>query len=172
MVPLEESTRVTTTPDSVSLVPLTTDNLPSLLEAAVADADPLEVMPPVAGPPGWTPERRRAFVEFHRGRALHPTRPIEFTYLITDKGRVVGAARLQPDGDTVEAGIWIGRSHRGRGIGTVVAAQLRDIAGRLGARCLTAVTTADNTAARRLVHAGAHHVLTEGDEVTGTTELR
>ncbi|WP_040841617.1 GNAT family N-acetyltransferase [Nocardia brevicatena] len=163
---------MTAQPPSVTLVPLTTDNLPSLLEAAVADADPLEVMPAVAGPPGWTPERRRAFVEFHRGRALHPTRPIEHTYLITDDGRVVGAARLQPDGDAVEAGIWIGRSHRGRGIGTVVAGQLRDIAARLGAHRLTAVTTADNAAAQRLVHAGAHHTLTEGDEVTGTTELR
>lgn len=151
---MERSSGVTA-PPSVILVQLTADNLPLLLEAAVTDADPLEVMPVVPGPPGWTPERRRAFIEFHRDRALHPIRPTELTYLITVAGRAVGAARLQPDGDSVEAGIWIGRSDRGRGIGTAVARQLLDAAAHTGAHRIVAVTTADNTPAQRLIRIGA-----------------
>ncbi|WP_431950558.1 N-acetyltransferase family protein [Nocardia lijiangensis] len=156
----------------VELSELSEDNLALLLDAAVADADPLEVMAPVAGPPGWTARRKEAFLAFHRDRALHPTCPNERTFVITVGGRVVGAARLEPHGEEVEAGIWIGRSHRGRGIGGRVAARLRELAARSGARRVTAVTTPDNIAARRIIHTGLGarpHV--EGDEVTGAAEL-
>ena len=50
----------------VRLRPLTEEGLAELLEVAVADAEPAEVLAPVAGSPGWTAERRRAFLEFHR----------------------------------------------------------------------------------------------------------
>lgn len=39
----------------VQLRPLTEEGVAKLLETAVADADPLEVMVPVAGPPDGTP---------------------------------------------------------------------------------------------------------------------
>ena len=55
--------------------------LRGLLDAAVADADPDEVMPPVAGPDGWTDERQAAFLSFHQSRSL-ATEPIEATYAI------------------------------------------------------------------------------------------
>jgi RimJ/RimL family protein N-acetyltransferase len=158
---------------TITLVELSRVNLPLLLAAAVTDADPGEVMPVVPGPPGWTAERRQAFIEFHSDRALHPFQPVEHTYLIAVGGQVVGAARLEPHGDDVEAGIWIGRSYRGRGIGNVVAAQLRREAATVGAHRIIALTTPDNAAARRLIHTGLQgrtHV--EGEEVTGITELR
>ena len=52
----------------VHLLPVDDDVLERLLAAAVADADPGEVMPPVAGPAGWTDQRRDAFRSFHRDR--------------------------------------------------------------------------------------------------------
>ncbi|WP_327150966.1 GNAT family N-acetyltransferase [Nocardia sp. NBC_01329] len=157
---------------SVSLEELNEDNLYLLLEAAVADADPLEVMTPVDGPPGWTPLRRRSFIEFHRGRALHPTRPTERTFTITLDGKVIGATRLEPHGDDVEAGIWIGRSYRNHGIGRIVITQLRILAVESGAHHITASTTLGNTAARRLIdtalRARAH---IDNDKVLGISDL-
>ncbi|MET8796144.1 GNAT family N-acetyltransferase [Nocardia sp. NPDC004568] len=141
-------------PMSIELEPLTENNLGALLEAAVADADPAEVMPPVSGDPGWTAQRQQAFLEFHRGRALRAEEPVELTYVITVDGRAVGAARLEYQGDSFEAGVWIGRSHRGRGVGRVVAGRLRSAAVTAGVRRVVAVTTGDNTAARRLLPAG------------------
>ncbi|MGW1740552.1 GNAT family N-acetyltransferase [Nocardia sp. NPDC001965] len=157
---------------SVSLEELDEDGLYLLLEAAVAGADPLEVMPPVDGPPGWTAERRRAFVEFHRGRALHPTRPMERTFTITLEGTVIGAARLEPHGDDVEAGIWIARSYRNHGIGRIVTTQLRRLAAENGAHHITASTTLGNTAARRLIDTTLHaRVHIDNDQVSGVSDL-
>lgn len=158
-----------TNTEPVCLEPLTEDNLGLLLEAAVADADPLEVMPPVAGQPGWNAERERAFLEFHRGRALLAEAPVEYTYVIAVGGRVVGAARLQPGEEGLEAGIWIGRSQRGRGVGRAVAEQLRTVAAELGARRVVAVTTVDNSAARKLLGSATSTV--SGDTVTAALAI-
>lgn len=139
---------------SIELEPLSEHNLGALLEAAVADADPAEVMPPVAGEPGWTAQRKQAFLEFHRERALRAEGPVELTYVITVDGRAVGAARLEYQGESFEAGVWIGRSHRGRGVGRAVAGKLRIAAAAAGVRRIVAVTTSENTAARRLLPTG------------------
>ncbi|MFI6043317.1 GNAT family N-acetyltransferase [Nocardia sp. NPDC051321] len=155
--------------EPVRLEPLTEDNLAMLLEVAVGDADPLEVMPPVAGAPGWNARREQAFLEFHRGRALLAEAPVEYTYLIAVGGRVVGAARLQPGAEGLEAGVWIGRSERGRGVGRAVAEQLRTAAAELGARRIVAVTTVGNSAARTLLGAATSTV--SGDTVTATLAL-
>ncbi|GAA5096547.1 GNAT family N-acetyltransferase [Nocardia iowensis] len=154
--------------EPIGLEPLTEHNLELLLEAAVSDADPLEVMPPVAGEAGWNAKRRQAFLDFHRGRGLRPGQPVEYTYVIAVAGHVVGAARLQPGDDGFEAGVWIGRSYRGRGVGRVVAEQLRIVAAEIGARRVVAVTTVGNSAARRLLGAAA---TVSGDTVTATLEL-
>lgn len=153
----------------VRLEPLTEENLALLLEAAVADADPLEVMPPVDGEPGWNAQRRQAFLEFHRGRALVAGAPVEYTYLIVVGGRVAGAARLQPGDAGFEAGVWIGRSDRGRGVGKAVAEQLRTVAAEIGARRVVAVTTVDNSAARKLLGTATSTI--DGDTVTATLAL-
>ncbi|WP_212732706.1 hypothetical protein [Streptomyces oceani] len=53
--------------------------LQDLLDVAVAEAEPDEVMPTVAGPAGWTGERRTAFSRFHQSRSLS-AEPVESTY--------------------------------------------------------------------------------------------
>lgn len=155
----------------VRLRPLTEEGLAELLEVAVADAEPAEVLAPVAGSPGWTAERRRAFLEFHRGRSVGTDHPVETTYVICVGDRVVGAARLEPAGEAVEAGVWIGRSHRGRGVGEAVMAHLRSAAVDTGASRLTASTTVANIAAQRLLaHAGAI-LACDGADVVATLDL-
>lgn len=148
--------------------------LPSLLAAAVTEADPADVMPLVAGGPGWTFHRREAFLEFHRSRWARL--PAETTYVVLVAGRVAGAARLAPVPEVtgLEVGIWLGRSYRGRGIGTKVLALLRIFAARRGAERIIADTTQDNIAARTMLdRAGAE--LSSQDAaggIEGTIDLR
>ncbi|MFC8047730.1 GNAT family N-acetyltransferase [Nocardia sp. NPDC057353] len=153
----------------IALQPLTEGNLPALLAAAVAGADPLEVMAPVPGPAGWTAERRAAFLAFHRGRGL-AAEPVELTYVVLLRGAVVGAARLQPAGaGELETGIWLARDARGRGVGRALVTLLRAAAEQAGAARMIATTTPENAAARGLM-AGAAVRLADG-AVLGTWEL-
>ncbi|WP_326569279.1 GNAT family N-acetyltransferase [Amycolatopsis rhabdoformis] len=159
----------------IVLTPLDEPALHRLLEAAVADADPLEVMPPVAGPPGWTPERREAFLTFHRRRCLDPDTAIETTWLVEIDGRAAGAARLQPvhgpSAVEVEAGVWLGRSVRGRGIGKRVTEVLLEAARDGGAARFIASTTVDNTAAHKLLTGTGADLDVHGSEVDATLDL-
>jgi RimJ/RimL family protein N-acetyltransferase len=149
----------------VALRPLDEALLDALAATAAADADPGEVMPPAedGSGPGWTDARREVFVRFHRSRSLRAD-PVETVYavLVTEPGEdgrpreaVAGAARLvpAPEPGAVEAGLWLGRSHRGRGIGTAVFALLLDEARAAGAARLLARTHETNAAARRLLAA-------------------
>ncbi|HET6708291.1 GNAT family N-acetyltransferase, partial [Amycolatopsis sp.] len=154
-----------------SLIPLDEAALARLLEAAQAGADPLEVMPPVDGPPGWTAARREAFLAFHRARCLNPATAVERTWLIEVDGVAVGAARLEPHGDAVEAGIWLTRAARGRGIGKQVTALLLAEARESGAARFIASTTADNHSARALLSGTGAALTTEGDEVAAELRL-
>lgn len=155
----------------VRLLPLTEANLHQLLATAVADADPLEVMPPVPGATGWDETCRRAFLDFHRSRSIAATRPVETTYVIVVDDRVVGAARLEPREDSVEIGAWLGRSSRGRGIGAAIIGELRTLAAGSGAQRLVATTTVDNVAARRLLGRAGADLRVTGDTVTAVAEL-
>ncbi|MCC3762686.1 GNAT family N-acetyltransferase [Glycomyces sp. TRM65418] len=146
-------------------------NLPALLDAAVADADPLEVMPPVEAPPGWTDGRRTAFLDFHRSRSLDATDPVETTYAVQVDGRVVGAARLEPKPEGVEIGLWPGRSHRGRGIGGEVLTSLAVIARERGYTQMLASTTPENTAARRLLDQAGARVETDAVTIEAVVDL-
>lgn len=156
---------------AVALHPLTEDTLPALLDAAVAGADPLEVMPPVDGGAGWTEERRAAFLAFHRARSL-AERPREATFVVVVDGRIAGAARLEPVGaGELETGVWLSRDARGRGVGRAVTALLRDEAVRAGARRIVATTTPQNLAARALLAGEGGRVRVADDEVHGAWEL-
>ena len=81
--------------------------LPRVLEAAVAGVDPADAMPAVPGPPGWTPERRAAFGDFHRSIAGK-------SYAVMTGGEIIGATRLTPAEapGAAEIGIWLSREAR------------------------------------------------------------
>ncbi|MFJ9716961.1 GNAT family N-acetyltransferase [Streptomyces sp. NPDC101213] len=136
--------------DRVKVLRVDGERLEELLAVAVEDAAPEEVMPPVVGPPGWTTERQEAFRDWHRARRSGLAGPLrESTFAITHDGRIVGSARLalRAGHDVLETGMWLGRSHRGRGIGTAALRLLLDEAARAGARAVVADTEAHNTAA-------------------------
>lgn len=155
----------------VALTPLDEPALARLLDAAVTGADPLDVMPPVTGAPGWTSERRTAFLEFHRARSLNPTTAVERTWVVDVGGKAVGAARLKPQGDAVEAGVWLSRTSRGRGIGTRVMTLLLAEARSSGAARFLAATTADNRGALTLLASAGATLTSKGDEVTAELPL-
>ncbi|MFE7661381.1 GNAT family N-acetyltransferase [Streptomyces celluloflavus] len=157
----------------VTLRPLDENRLLTLLDAAVADADPREVMPPVAGPGGWTAERKAAFLRFHHSRSLS-AEPVETTYVIVVGETVVGAARLCPmedAGHAVEAGVWIGRSHRGSGVGGAVFRHLLALARTAGFASLFVNTKPDNIAVHRLLAALDITPVRDGDAVTARVDL-
>lgn len=135
--------------------------LAALCDTAVAGADPLEVMPPVPGPPGWTVRRRAAFVAFHRERSVTAPRPVERTWAVVVDGEVAGAARLAPVDGGEEAGIWLARPWRGRGVGATVMRMLVERADGP----VVAETTADNGAAVAVLRGLGAGVTVEGDAV-------
>jgi RimJ/RimL family protein N-acetyltransferase len=132
---------------NVRLAPVDERNLESLLSVAVAEADPAEVMPPVAAPAGWSHTRREAFRSFHRqhfGGLAGPTGTVVYAIMI---GRdVIGMVRLaqRDESGVMETGIWLGRSAREQGIGSAALRALLDEAAALGAKRVVAETTADN----------------------------
>ncbi|MEU5760967.1 GNAT family N-acetyltransferase [Nocardia sp. NPDC047648] len=155
-------------PVHVTLEPLDERCLTDLLHAAVADAEPGEVMPVEEPGGGWDADRTARFLAFHRGRALAST-PVESTYGIRVSGEVVGAARLCPLPEApgaAEAGVWIGRSHRGAGIGTAVLGGLIERATAEGYTKLFVSTTADNAAVLRLLAARGIDYAVDGNAVS------
>jgi RimJ/RimL family protein N-acetyltransferase len=135
---------------NVTLRPLDEALVGDLLEVAVRTATPEETMPPVEGPPGWTEIRRQAFVEFYRGRLAGLDGPHSTAmFAVLTGGEVAGMIRLArtvTDGE-YETGMFLGGTHRGRGLG---AAALRAVLGearRLGARAVIADTAPGNLAA-------------------------
>lgn len=144
-----------------------------LLHAAVEDADPYEVMPPVEGPGGWTPERRSAFVRYHESRSLAAV-PVETTFALAVSRRIVGAARLCPVEKQVgmaEAGVWIGRSHRGVGVGGAVLELLLDQARAEKFKSLYVSTKPQNKAVRALMASIGVDLVRDGDVLTAYVNL-
>src|SRR4051794_39919770 len=128
-------------------------------------------MPPVDDRPGWTPARRDAFRAFHRGRSLDPATAVERTWVIDVNGTAAGAARLERSGDAVEAGVWLSRAVRGRGIGRVVAALLLAGAPTCGAARVLPPAPARHPAARGPPAGLGATLTTAGDEVTAELRL-
>ncbi|MEJ8280485.1 GNAT family N-acetyltransferase [Pseudonocardia spirodelae] len=138
--------------------------LAALCDAAVAGADPDEVMPPVPGPPGWTARRRSAFLAFHRERSVATAAPVETTWAVLVDGAVAGAARLEPVPGGTEAGLWLVRGQRGRGVGSAVLTMLRHRA----AGPLLAETTTGNAAATAVLRRAGAVTAVDGDAVHAT----
>jgi len=142
-------------------------NLEALLLAAAAGAEPGETMPAVPGPPGWTAQRRSAFRSYHRDRfGGLDAPPAELTFAVMVNTEPVGVARLaRSDAQhALEAGLWLTREARGRGVGGDVLRLLRMEAARAGASVVLAETTRDNIAALRLLRAGGATLATPGTE--------
>ncbi|GAA1235355.1 hypothetical protein GCM10009676_19060 [Prauserella halophila] len=153
------------------LRPLDARNLADLLAVAVAETDPLEVMPPVSGEPGWNETRRQAFREFHLTRSIEAAEPVERTYVVVADDRVVGAARIEPAGEAAEIGLWLGRSHRGLHLGRAVLVELLVMARASGMARVIASTTTANVAARRLLGGGGAGLTVDGDRVDAVLDL-
>lgn len=133
----------------VQLSELSDEMLTQLVRHALPDADIHEVMAAGPGPTTWTPERLQEFILFHRGRRGGldgPTGEISFVILVDDTASgVVRLQRVAPE--SLEVGMWLARSARGRGIGGLVLESMVLRAAALGAKTLVAVTTATNQAA-------------------------
>jgi RimJ/RimL family protein N-acetyltransferase len=81
---------------------------------------------------------------------------VETTYAIVVGDTVVGTARLCPlEGakHAVEAGVWIGRSHRGSGVGGAVFSHLLTLARADGFDIIVLEYEAHNVASQRLLSA-------------------
>jgi RimJ/RimL family protein N-acetyltransferase len=137
-------------PSKVDLLPLDDELIERLLQVAIADAEPEEVMPPVDDAPGWTPTRREAFRTFHRQRReglSGPSGAVHFA--VVAGGEIVGSARLarRTEPKVLEAGTWLARSKRNMGIGSALTKALLEKAAAAGAESVVAETTAANHAA-------------------------
>ena len=134
-------------PDVV-LVPVDDDVLERLVAVATTGAAAAEVTP---GPGEvWTPERVAWLRAFHRDRrdGLGGAAR-EVTWAVVAHGQVVGAvrlARVEEDG-VLEAGVWLTRSARGRGVGRAAVEAVVEQAAALGAVTVRAETTAGNEGA-------------------------
>jgi RimJ/RimL family protein N-acetyltransferase len=134
----------------VRLMPVDERLLQQLLSVAVAETQPDEVMPPVDAPPGWSEPRINAFCAFYRSHQAGLDGPTRTRmYAILFNGDVVGMIRMarRDDKDTLETGMWLGKSARGHGIGVAALRLLLGEAASTGVRAIVAETTNSNVAA-------------------------
>ncbi|MDQ0756541.1 GNAT family N-acetyltransferase [Arthrobacter sp. B3I4] len=181
-----------TEPDpGVALVDVTEPVLEMLLSAALHDADADEVAPPLGTAGGWNTERISWFREYHLAAAAGLDGPAQQkTWAITAGGEIAGSIRLRrlPQAGpapgqagqaqvgtlgtgTLETGIWLGRSFRGRGIGVAALRLVRAEAAAAGADLLQAETTAGNAAAQALLRSAGAELTTNGPQVTARFTL-
>lgn len=123
--------------------------LARLVQAAIHGAAPNEVTPPLGPSDSWTAARVKWLHAFHVDRRSGLDGPTsEATWAVVASGEVIGSVRLRRAGESaLEVGIWLIRAARGQGFGRVVMAMIVDEAQALGAKRITATTTATNTAA-------------------------
>lgn len=134
-------------PPAVVLQPVDDDVLERLVQAALADSSADEVTPPLTAGEEWTPERvewLRAFHRSRRGGLDGPER--EATWAVLADGVVVGAVRLKrvAESPSAEAGLWLTRAARGRGVGRRAVEAVLAEARIGGVTAVRADTTATN----------------------------
>jgi RimJ/RimL family protein N-acetyltransferase len=156
----------------VVLTPLDDALTERLLAVAVAGATPDEVMPPVDGPPGWTPARQEFFRAFHRERHPGLAGPLHTVmFAVHADGRLVGMIRLTLERDDAETGMWLARSARGQGLATQALQALLGEARRAGARTVKADTTPGNRAAQATLTRCGAALDHQGEKVYARLEL-
>ena len=155
-------------PRGVELLDVDEAVLSRLVGAALSDAEPDEVTPPMAGP-HWGPERIEWLRRLHRDRRLGLDGPLgEATWAVALAGEIVGGVRLKRMAapDVLETGIWLTRSARGKGVGRRAVAAVLDRAQELGAREVRADTSRENTSAIYVLQRLGFRTSVEGDRVT------
>lgn len=109
----------------VRLDDLDDEALSLLVVLALPDTDAGEVMPTDPGAATWTPQRVGEFIAFHHGRrgGLYGlVGEVSFIGVVDDVAS--GVLRLQrAEAGSLEVGMWLTRSARGRGIGARVLAE-------------------------------------------------
>jgi RimJ/RimL family protein N-acetyltransferase len=163
-----------TEPAGVELVPVDEDVLTRLVDAAISDAAPDEVTPPIAAD-RWGPERIEWLRRFHRDRRQGLHGPLgEATWAVSLDGAVVGAVRLERTAapDVLETGIWLTRGARGHGTGRIAVAAVLRRAQELGAREVRADTSRDNAAALYVLQRLGFRTSPAGDRVTAVRTLQ
>ncbi|MCP2267377.1 GNAT family N-acetyltransferase [Promicromonospora thailandica] len=162
---------------TIDLVPVDDDVLEALLAVAVAEARPDEVLPPAPGvaAPGWTAPHHDAFREYHRRCRVNLHAPVpEVTWAVTADGRIAGAARLalvDDDPGAREVGLWLGRSHRGRGIAGEVAYWAMAAARTMDAERLVARPAPGDAPARRSLERIGFELAERDGTLVGTLAL-
>ena len=153
-------------PADVRLVDVDEPVLEQLLTVAIQDADPDEVTPPLGSASGWNSERISWFREYHHAAAGLDGPAQQKSWAIRSDGELAGSIRLQRTGpDSLETGIWLGRSFRGRGIAREALRLVIERAAASGAAVLAADTTAGNAAALVLLRsAGAEFEQAEASD--------
>lgn len=139
---------------SVCLIEVDDPTLDGLVAVAVEDASADEVTPPITPGVEWTPGRVEWLRRFHRDRRLGLDGVLgEATWAITEDARVVGSIRLKMTSEPgeLEAGTWLSRSARGRGIASQAMSQMLSIAKSAGAHTVRATTTTQNVSALALL---------------------
>ena len=142
--------------------------LARLVGAALADATPDEVTPPVAAGDRWGPARIEWLRRFHRDRRLGLDGSLgEATWAVSVGGDVVGAVRLKRTAvpDVLETGIWLTRSTRGKRIGRRAMMGVLEKARELGAREVRADTSPENGPALAVLAALGFRCERQGDRV-------
>lgn len=137
--------------DGVALTPVDEQTLTELLMVAITEATADEVTPPLTSGPDWTEERQQWFRSYHREhRNQLDGSTGEATWAVVRDGQPVGSVRLKRTSspDTLEGGIWLGRSVRGQGVGTAAIKALLAEALAAGAAMLVADTASTNVAAQ------------------------
>jgi RimJ/RimL family protein N-acetyltransferase len=116
------------------------------------------------GHPTWTVERREAFMAFFRPMLRSPGIAI---YAVMAGGAMAGFMRLKrmDPPDTAETGIWLGRSHRGKGTGAAALRLLLEEAGKQGYCRVVADTTVGNLAAQSVLRRGRAAMRQDGDKI-------
>jgi RimJ/RimL family protein N-acetyltransferase len=146
-----------------------------LLALAQEDAVPDEVTPPLGSGSGWNTERVQWFRAYHRAAAAGLDGPAgERSWAVLCDGSPAGSIRLKriPESDTAETGVWLGRSFRGRGVGTAALELVLAEARSAGLRQVVARTTAGNIGAQGILRsAGALLTHDGGGGVSAVVDL-
>jgi RimJ/RimL family protein N-acetyltransferase len=128
--------------------------LEQLVHAATTSASADEVTPPATVGGSWTPTRVRWLRNFHQERRAGLDGGAgEATWAVALDKDVIGSVRLKrtKERSVLEAGIWLTRGVRGRGLGRAVMVLVLEQALSLGAAEVHASTTPGNTAALNLL---------------------